>query len=60
MRHERNIIVVALAIAILGVSCVPQNEVSQKYGYWLDGRKSKVAKFQCINEKFLNIECKEK
>jgi len=60
MRYERNIIIVALAFAILGVSCVSTNEVSQRIGYWVDSRKKNIAKFQCINEKFLNIECKEK
>ena len=54
------IIIVEVAIAILVCSCSATNEVSQDKGYSVDGRKSKVAKFQCINEKFLNIKCKKK
>ena len=60
MRHERNIIVVALAITVLVASCMSTNEVSQRIGYWVDSRKKNIAKFQCINHKFLDIECKEK
>ena len=53
MSYERNIIVVALAIAMVVVSCVSTNEETQKYGYWVDTRKSKVAIWQCINKDFL-------
>jgi len=60
MRHERNFIIVALAISVLVTSCVSTNEETQKYGYWVDTRKSKVAIWQCINKDFLNIQCKEK
>ena len=60
MSYERNIIVVALAIAMVVASCVSTNEETQKYGYWVETRKSKVAIWQCINKDFLNIECKEK
>jgi len=60
MSYERNIIVVALAIAMVVASCLSTNGKKQKIGYWVDTRKSKVAIWQCINKDFLNIECKEK
>ena len=60
MSYERIIIIVALATAVLVASCMSTNEVSQRIGYWVDSRKKNIAKFQCINHKFLDIECKEK
>ena len=60
MSYEKNIIIMALAIAVLVTSCMSTNEVSQRIGYWLDGRKKNIAAWQCINHKFLDIECKEK
>ena len=36
--------------------------VSQKgqMGFYADQRESKPIKWQCVNEEFLNVECKEK
>lgn len=47
-------------ILIISVGLISCSSDSGELGYFIDQRKSKPIKWQCINEDFLNIKCKTK